>query len=261
MNKSEGNDPGKAIESVSAERWGQAQEWEKNHWVQTQQARSRFGKNWIWRILNAVGLVQRYRGDDWNGWWKNQFDGYRFLPPRIQNAIEVGCGPYTNIRLMQGHVHFDHIVLSDPLIRTYVKFKLTFVSDMYRSMQASLDDHPLEQLPYASNYFDLAVMINVLDHVRDAGACMDNLVRIVRPGGIVILGQDLTNEEDMAVALRDTEASGETGHPIKLQHEWFDPWINTQRFEPIISKVLPRPEGRAPAAHYGTLLFAGRKRA
>ncbi len=242
-------------EKVTSERWRAAQQWERQHWVGAQKMRARLFKNYIWRLLSVAGIVSKYRGDDWNLWWANQFDDYRFLPRTVPNALEVGCGPYTNVRLMLEHCQFDHLYLSDPLIRTYVKFKLTFVAERYRNADCMLDDHPLEELPFADNYFDLGVMINVLDHVRDAGQCMKNLIRVIKPGGILILGQDLTNEEDL-VALKDDP--GAVGHPIKLDAEWFTPFFG-KSFAPIIDKVLSRELGRAPDYHCGDLIFAGRK--
>jgi len=242
-------------DNVSLERWREAQTWERSHWVNTQKLRARYFKNTIWRLLSAARLVPKYRGDDWNSWWKQQFDDYRFLPSEVENAIEVGCGPYTNVRMMLDRCRMHHLVLSDPLIQTYVRFKLTLVSELYRRGGCVLDDHPLESLPFASNYFDLAVKINVLDHVQDARKCMENLVGVIRPGGLLIIGQDLTNEEDLKVLRND---AGAAGHPIKLDHEWFEPFLN--RFEPLISKVLSREQGREPSFHYGTLIFAGRKK-
>lgn len=223
--------------------------------MRTQQLRARFGKNWIWRVLRACGLVPRHRGDDYNAWWKQQFAGYDFLPASVENAIEVGCGPYTNVRLMLERCRIAHLVLSDPLIRTYVKFQLTFVAERYRAADCMLDDHPLEELPFRDGFFDLAVMINVLDHVRDARLCMDRIVGTTKPGGILVIGQDLTNEEDLE-ALKDDP--GAVGHPIKLGAEWFEPWLRAG-FEPIRYEVLPRERGRAPQHHYATLVFAGRK--
>ncbi|HEY0549940.1 MAG TPA: class I SAM-dependent methyltransferase [Verrucomicrobiae bacterium] len=243
-------------EQVSPERWEAAQQWEEQHWIGAQRARARFGKNYIWRLLSAFGFVAKYRGDDWNSWWKKQFDEYRFLPPKVKNALEVGCGPYTNLRLTLETCRPDHVCLSDPLIRTYVKFKLTFVAEMYRKALCVLDDHPLEELPFADNYFDLTIMINVLDHVRDAPLCMEKLIRVTKPGGIVILGQDLSNDEDLEALVRD---GGAVGHPIKLDYDWFQPYLE-KNFEPIIHKVLPRAEGREADKHYATLVFAGRKR-
>jgi 2-polyprenyl-6-hydroxyphenyl methylase/3-demethylubiquinone-9 3-methyltransferase len=242
------------IEKVTRERWWEAQEWERHHWVRTQRLRSRYCKNTIWRLLAATGFVPKHRGDDWNVWWRTQFSDYNFLPVEVENAIEVGCGPYTNVRLMLDRCKMRHLVLSDPLIRTYVHFKLTFVAEMYRKAACILDDHPLEELPFAPDYFDLAVMINVLDHVQDADRCMRNLVNVIRPGGLLIVGQDLTNEEDLRALQRDP---GAVGHPIKLDHKWFEPHV--QRFQPVIKKVLNREQSREPHQHYGALIFSGRK--
>lgn len=242
-------------DQVTRGRWEAAQKWERHQWVRTQKLRAKYCKNLIWRLLRTARLVPKYRGDDWNDWWKKQFQNYDFLPPTAENALEVGCGPYTNIRMMLGRCRFEHLYLSDPLIRTYVNFKLTFVAEMYKRAACVLDDHPLEELPFASDYFDLAVMINVLDHVQDARRCMENLIRVIKPGGTLVLGQDLTNEQDLKALSGD---EGEVGHPIKLDHYWFAPFLD-RRFKVILSKVLPRGEGREPAHHYGTLVFVGRK--
>src|SRR5437870_295368 len=119
-------------DEVSDERWQAAQVWERDHWIRTQRLRAKLGKNLVWRLLAGLGLVSRHRGDDWNHWWKKQFDDYAFLPSVVQNALEVGCGPYTNVRLMLDRCRFEHLFLSDPLIRTYARFKLTFVAEMYK---------------------------------------------------------------------------------------------------------------------------------
>jgi hypothetical protein len=94
-----------------------------------------------------------------------------------------------------------HLVLSDPLIRTYARFKLTFVSETYQKAACILDDHPLEELPFAREFFDLAVMINVLDHVQDATAWKTSSTSLSL--AVLILGQDLTNVEDLKALQRD----------------------------------------------------------
>jgi SAM-dependent methyltransferase len=241
-------------EIVSHERWKTAQDWEKSHWLRNHKALGKFGKNYIWRLLAMFGRVEKYRGDDRNRWWQSMFDNYRFLPANVNNALEAGCGPYTNMRLIQRVCQPAHLYLSDPLIRTYAKFNMTFLREMYQNVACCLDDHPLEDLPFADDYFDLTVMINVLDHVRDPHACMANLIRVTRPGGIMLVGQDLTNAEDLA---RQPEGV-KIGHPITMEEEWFKPYFNTQ-FQPLLMKTVPREVGWAPEWHYGTLIFAGRK--
>jgi SAM-dependent methyltransferase len=242
-------------DKVDRDRWLAAQQWEEAHWIRSQKARGKYGKNVIWKMLHSLGLVEKFRGDDWNLWWKTRFEEYNFLPQKVENAIEVGCGPYTNIRHMLDKCSPEHLFLSDPLIKTYIKFKLAFTAHAYKHSFCILDDHPLEEIPYRDAYFDLSVMINVLDHVRDAALCMENLIRITKPGGWIIIGQDLTNSEDIETLSRD---AGLVGHPIKISHEWFTPYLE-KGIEPHIHKVLPRNEGREPSYHYGTLLFAGRK--
>ena len=236
---------------VSRETWETAQTWERDHWVREQKSLSEYGKNYIWRLLSLVGLVDKYRGDDRNHWWLNAFSGYKFLPSQVKNALEVGCGPYTNMRLIKNVCRCDHLYISDPLIRTYVKFKRTYVRQMYDEVSCCIDDHPLEELPFADCYFDLAIMINVLDHVRDANACMENLIRVTRKRGFVLIGQDLTNSED----LKRQPAGLRVGHPIVLNETWFNVWLEN-RFEIVLRKVLPTEMGWAPQWHYGTLVFA-----
>ena len=238
---------------VSPETWAQAQCWERDFWLREQRNLARFGKNTIWKLLSFLGMVERYRGDDNNQWWAKCFNYYTFLPPAVDNMIEVGCGPYTNARLVRKACVPRQLVLSDPLIRTYVQFTMTMVSEMNRAPECYLDDHPLEDLPFKDSFFDVAVMINVLDHVQDAHSCMRTLLRIVKPGGFVIIGQDLTNEEDYL-----THPDGmRIGHPITLGAEWFDLYLNG--FKPIIHNILPREEGRTPQWHHATLVFGGVK--
>lgn len=240
-------------DKVERERWQTAQDWERDHWIRGHKELARYGKNVAWRILSAFGLVEKYRGNDRNQWWKQSFDNYRALPPTVNNALEVGCGPYTNMRLIREVCRPQHIFLSDPLIRTYVQFKMTFLNEMHRQAACCLDDHPLEDLPFADSYFDLAVMINVLDHVRDAQLCMKNLVRVVKSGGYLVIGQDLTNEEDLN---RQPEGL-QIGHPVTLNKEWFGPYLDTCC--ELFSKVIPRDQGWAPQWHYGTLVYIGKK--
>jgi SAM-dependent methyltransferase len=246
---------GQDIVKVDKQRWQVAQEWEREHWKTVQRAKGKFGKNVIWKLLSLSKLTPSgYWGDDWNHWWKRQFQNYHFLPKNVENTIELGCGPFTNVRLIVDTCEIKHLFLSDPLIRDYVRFKSSFVGQMYRSGKCFIDDHPIEDNPFASNYFDLVIMINVLDHVWDAELCMRKAIDIVRTGGILIIGQDLTDEVDM----RQPGVKNDPGHPIRVGHHWIDRFLH-RRFNKIIYRILPRELGRNPEAHYGTYIFAGKK--
>ena len=126
---------------------------------------------------------------------------------------------------------------------------------MHRRGLCILDDHPTEEIPFKDNYFDLTVMINVLDHVQNAELCISNAIRITKPGGIIMIGNDLTNESDL---ITTQNMEGEIGHPIKINHNWLDQQI-LENIEPIIHTVLPREAGRDPANHYGVYILSGKK--
>lgn len=247
----------KSIQHVTKDRWMEAQAWEEAHWIRTQVERAKYGKNVLWAILALLRLKPKFRGDDWNFWWEQAFDEYRFLPATVENAIELGCGPYTNWRLIAKRCKAQHLFLSDPLMKTYVTFRQTFPAELYRCGFGILDDHPIEECPFRDDYFDVTVIINVLDHVRDAAVCLEKAIAITKPGGILLLGQDLTNEDDLR---NRRDAPGDVGHPITVDHIWIERILGN-KFDPLIQRVLPREQGRAPEHHYGTYIFAGRKNA
>ena len=198
-------------------------------------------------LRQAVGT-----GDDWNHWWMQKFNNYREIPKALDQVIELGCGPFTNVRLIRKRRTIRRIVCSDPLARDYVSFGGFWLAEAYRRGLVEVDFSPAEDLPFESASFDLVVMINVLDHVRDSDACLRSAERICRPGAYLILGQDLTSEDDI-VRIGD-----DVGHPIRVDHVQLERAL--AGFVPVFTKILPREEGRNPEAHYGTFLMIGRKK-
>lgn len=242
---------------VDEQRWKQAQAWEEAVWVRA--ARRHGWRRAAWAVAWPVVDLLKLRigeGNDWNLWWAKQFDNYSFLPKQVENHIELGCGPFTNTRVIFDLGHSaKHTICSDPLAKTYVNFRGRWLSKQYRAANLLVDDHPIEECPFASNYFDTVVMINVLDHVRDADLCMQHAIRILKPGGHFIIGQDLTTDED---ARNQPEGfDHDTGHPILMLREDVDKHLGN--FKQVLRKDLKREEGREPELHYSTLIYAGQK--
>ncbi|MGA7103931.1 MAG: methyltransferase domain-containing protein [Candidatus Deferrimicrobiaceae bacterium] len=241
-----------AGKKVSEDRWKQALAWESSLWESIEHKRG--WKRPIWMIARPFFRLLGLPGgakDDFNHWWEKQLDFYNYLPKEISNYIELGCGPYTNTRLILKERKAKHIILSDPLIRNYIRYRRTWLARQYKTGAICIDPNPAENCLYADGTFDVVVMINVLDHVMDVDQCLSNAIRIARKGGFFIFGQDLTDEEGLRRFPYDV------GHPIRLNLEEIEPYLTG--FQPVLRKVLSREEGRAPEAHYGTLLFVGRK--
>ena len=241
-----------SVVSVSRERWLEAQAWERELW-ETSQCKSGWRKA-AWPVLRPVLRAARWQrawGDDWNHWWADEFDRYGFLPQHLGDYIELGCGPYTNTRLILPGRTADRVVCSDPLAETYLTFRDRWLATAHREGRLEVDTHPIEELPFEPESFDVVVMNNVLDHVRDADLCLERAIEILRPGGVFVFGQDLSNDEDVRNHPYDI------GHPIRLSREACDRHL--EGFDTLLRKDLPREAGREPKLHYATLIYAGRK--
>lgn len=235
---------------VSQERWLEAQQSELKVW----RKQNRWYRRSLARCAEHLGLRDRCSGDDWNTWWCRQFEDYRLISSVLTNVIELGCGPYTNLRLLLKNRTARYVFCSDPLARHYVKLSGCWLQRRYAGGEILLDDHAIEECPYRDEYFDLVVLINVLDHVKDAWLCLDTAIRITKPGGQLVIGQDLTDAEDVARIGEDI------GHPVRLRHTEIDARIGVTLRRQFY-RILSREAGRNPRAHYGTYLLIGQKQA
>jgi SAM-dependent methyltransferase len=210
--------------------------------------------------------------DDWNKWWFEKFDNYAILKKKhFPDILEVGCGPHTNIRYILPEVTFEKIWLEDPLIQFYITYNLnksnSFLDCLKRkikkgkvnylvqlfsniNIKTDLSSSKLEDLPYKDKQMDLVICVNVLDHVSDYERCMSEIFRVLKKGGILILGQDLSNQEDR---IQCPESYTDIGHPIKLDHLLIEGSLEG-KYSKLFEKILTREKGRNPNAHYGTYL-------
>ena len=238
--------------SVDEARWRRAQEWELEYWRQEQKRSGwkRIAYAALEPLLLATGS-RRATGDDWNLWWREQFDGYAFLPHELGDYIELGCGPYTNTRLILEGRSAKRVVCSDPLAGEYVTFRNRWLARAHASGRIELDTHSIEDLEFPPHSFDTVVLINVLDHVRDARRCMEVTSQLLRPSGILIFGQDLADPGSFG---NPDYAWFEEGHPIRPTESDIVHWLGA--FEPLFEKRVPP---RDPRLQTGVLAFAGRK--
>lgn len=237
------------IQKVDINRWEQAQEFELKSAEQ------------------AIGS-----DDDWNKWWYEKFEEYSVLKSKhYNNVLEVGCGPHTNVRYILPSITFDKLWFEDPLIQFYIthnlngsnsylrkirnhvkKNPINYLLKLYsdKNMVIDLSSSKLEDLPYKDQQMDLIICINVLDHVNDFKKCMEEIFRVLKNGGLLVLGQDLSNKEDQMYC---PESYEDIGHPIKIDHLLIEK-ILVGKYHPLFEKILTRDEGRNPKAHYATYL-------
>ncbi len=92
-------------------------------------------------------------------------------------VADIGCGPHGAIGLFEARQRFG----IDPLLDRYRKlFDMKRHGVTYLSCGA-------EEIPLASGAIDVAVSRNALDHLDDLDAAVDEIHRILHPGGEIVL--------------------------------------------------------------------------
>jgi|GEM_PF-650291 len=186
---------GHGIVQVDAGRWAEAQRYERKTWLEQNLAAS----------------------DDRNEFHKAQFDGYKSIAGRrFENVIELGCGPFTNLRLVLPLIQAHGVVdLLDPLIDGYLTHPhCTYANRKLLGRDVRTYASPIETFAPDAQY-DLVVMINVLEHCYDIPQIFRNISGMLRTGGTFVFADVTTTPE----ALRATKTY-DAGHPIRMLDEY-----------------------------------------
>ncbi len=249
----------KSITKTTEESWANAQVYEKNTWVVNNR------RNGILKILykffkvlknpakffNYLKFRDFYCGDDWNYWWLDKFENYKYLPKKLSRSLEVGSGPYSNTRIISKIVDIDEIYCIDPLMDDYKNFKDTYISRMIKTGKIKASSDKGEALNFPDEYFDLVTCINVLDHVEDAEKCLSEIFRVLKKGGYFVFGQDIRNLNHY------THEEIDPGHPIILHYKTLDRLLD-QKYISIFKRLLPKVEARADN-HDSVYILIGEK--
>lgn len=226
------------VGEVSHERWLNAQRHELQTW-----------------------MAEPADGEDWNNWWAQKFDNYQFMKEqKVDSILEVGCGPYAkNLELFVRSIGYrpSRILLEDPLMQEYVQLGKS-ICRFIGQPGVSLIPVQMEEVNFQKvglQQVDVVLCNNVLDHVESVSRCFENMWDALTPGGLLIFGQDLSDESD--INSRDPKAFDDGCHPIVIDEDYLKPFLS--RYSMVFHKVCSREESRNPTANSGTLLFAGRK--
>ena len=123
-----------------------------------------------------------YRDLDIPGYWSAEIGRYgrTWECFRGRRVLDVGCGPF-------GLIHYadyaSERICIDPLLPQY-RQKLSGGS--LSGPQLSICAMG-ESLPLADRSVDIAICHNALDHMLDPGAALDEIARVLRPGGTALL--------------------------------------------------------------------------
>jgi SAM-dependent methyltransferase len=227
------------VVAVSRKRWQLAQDAEANGWMA------------LWR--NAV--------EDRNHHHFAMFDRLLMLQQvRFRTALEMGCGPFTNLRLFLSALDIESIELLDPLIDTYRAHpNCTYKDGSFHDDRggtrpiAALHALPIEDVPPSSR-FDLIVLINVIEHCIDVRAVFAKVREMLVPGGMFIFHDKYFEHDQVAAEIATTF---DTAHPLKVDRHVVDRFLG--EFGTIFSRHITTI-GAAPLSGEGSVIyFVGQK--
>jgi SAM-dependent methyltransferase len=134
----------------------------------------------LWRVRNAADAAD-YDDRAFSSlllpkrWWQRQ--RYRtvlaFASGATGPALDAGCGSSRILAALPHAVGLDRAV---PQLR-------------FRTItNTRLAAGDCRRLPFADDVFGLAIASQLVEHNEDADACLDELARVLRPGGVLIVG-------------------------------------------------------------------------
>jgi SAM-dependent methyltransferase len=236
-------DPDCGITRVDLQRWEEAQRYERRTWMEK-------GRTLL---------------SDRNEDHRKRFADYACLQgANFERGIELGCGPFTNMRLILKHCHVKQIFLLDPLIDQYLEHPYCQYHDarlggivqarsianlrglfhplrFFKYLRSAYDVGGVRGIPvrleramietYQANLqFDLVVMINVLDHCQDADRVFEKVLEITKPGSIFVFADTLYDADEIR---RLIPVIYDAGHPLRVDRRVVERYL-LSNFEPFM---------------------------
>lgn len=138
-----------------------------------------------WRGYLRHKSVSEYL--EWkNNYWKDFLDKLEVHPAPGKTILDAGCGPAGIF------IHFpeNKVTAVDPLIDQYEAEIPHFEKDRYPNVR--FHTGTLESFQPNQQY-DYIFCINAINHVHDIKAAVQNLKKLLKPGGTLVLSIDAHN--------------------------------------------------------------------
>jgi SAM-dependent methyltransferase len=217
-------DPQRGVVKVDRERWEEAQRYERRTWME-----------------KCKDMVSDHNESN-----KHRLGNYSLLKGLyFKKAIELGCGPFTNMRFILDCIEVKKIYLLDPLINDFIyhpycRYRKGRIGGLFKDwprfheIEKPVDLIKRKNLAYRNGglfgrhvnliestiesfktdlRFDLIIMINVLEHCQDADAVFEKILGIMSPGGIIVYGDNMFDAEEVR---RLSSILYDAGHPLRV---------------------------------------------
>jgi 2-polyprenyl-3-methyl-5-hydroxy-6-metoxy-1,4-benzoquinol methylase len=133
-----------------------------------------------------------YFGDTREHWWHDDFVAMvaaRWRAPEIKTVLDVGCGVGHWGRVLARVLPPDAVLTGIDREALWVEKAAERAAAAGLSGRASYRRGTAEALPFDAGTFDLVTCQTLLMHVRDPAAVLGEMVRVTRPGGLVLVAE------------------------------------------------------------------------
>jgi SAM-dependent methyltransferase len=260
----------RGVVRVSRERWNSAQKYEHNTWM----------------------VAGQEANDDRNEYHASRFDRYKNLEgASFDSAIELGCGPFTNLRVIARHCQVARCTLLDPLINEYLKHKncaysngilkisnslvsealeknrarrairrllrATFPQLLVRGIPIErLINAPIEDIGIIGQY-DMVVMINVIEHCFDVERIFASIIKLCRKGTVFVFHDRLYSAFKVK---RRAMQRFDAGHPLRVEEEVILNFLETHFCRVYVRRSVVEDEYAGIDLTENGIYFIGRRK-
>jgi ubiquinone/menaquinone biosynthesis C-methylase UbiE len=138
--------------------------------------------------------VNEKKWDSWAGTYDNKrFDFFRYLQKKAvsltrlkegQSFLDIGCGTGWAVcyasGLMNGNGKFYGIDLSSKMVGKALENSGGHKNTYFYNAR-------VEELPFESNFIDVAICTNSFHHYLDPSKALDEIYRVLKPGGRIYI--------------------------------------------------------------------------
>lgn len=260
----------RGVVRVSRSRWQEAQRYERAVWMED----------------------NRHVASDRNEDHESEFQGYSALKGlSFRHALEIGCGPFTNLRLIADVCRIAECSLIDPLINVYLGHRycaydrtallvrrrlwhLLADSRIRRSVRWILARllpfcvyrevpvreilaSPVEEMPTGGRAYDLVVLINVLEHCYDLDAVLSRLLAVSSAEAYLVFHDKMYNPADIQkVAERRVY---DAGHCLRPHRRELEAFLARNYQELLRRTTTKRNPGCVSFPFYDGIYYIGRR--
>jgi len=248
-------DEKKGIAKVPKERWEKAQRTERKHWME-------------------IGKDSK---DDRNFYHLQKFDYYKSIKNKLfKHALEVGCGPFTNLRIIANQTIIKKCSLTDPLINDY----LTHENCSYTKKRLSLSKNQNSSKSFfnkvfgknliidklyptafeeieTNQKFDLIVIINVIEHCYDIDLFFNKVLYLLDEKGILVFEDKLFATEKVR---EEVNLIYDAAHPLKVNEGLIKSFLDKNFYTKYSSIISNDADIEGNILEWNDIYFVGEKK-